>query len=137
MNIPNFSFAVVEAAIFLCYDRRIPTILNLDEKMKLLQFLDMYQLAHLKVCLFNIGILILTALQTRIEAHLIENISVSTVCQLVNGSIDTNASELNEHCVDFISTCMKNGTPIADTDLLNKNFTLEMFNNDFCAESET
>ena len=50
MNIPDFSFAVVEAAVFLCYERDIPTVLNLDDNMKLLQFLDMYQIAHLKVC---------------------------------------------------------------------------------------
>ena len=49
----DFSFAVVEAAIFLCYDRQIPTVLNLDDKMKLLQFLDMYQIAYLKVRLFH------------------------------------------------------------------------------------
>ena len=49
MNIPDFSFVVVQAAVFLCYERQIPTLLNLDEKMKLLQFLDMYQIAHLKV----------------------------------------------------------------------------------------
>ena len=59
MNISeDFSFAVIEAAVFLCYERDVPTVLNLDEKMKLLQFLDMYQIAHLKVCLFDIFTLI-------------------------------------------------------------------------------
>ena len=53
MNILDFSFAVIEAAVFLCYDRQIPDVLNLDEKMELLRFFDMYQIAHLKVCLFD------------------------------------------------------------------------------------
>ena len=140
MNIADdFSFAVVEAAVFLCYDRQIPTVFNLDDKMKLLQFLDMYQIAHLKVCLLDIltVFIFMHVFQTRIETYLIENVSVSTVCKLVNCSIDTNASKLKKHCADFILTCMESKTSLADIESLDVDFALKVFNRAFFKVTET
>uniref|UniRef100_A0AC34FRK4 BTB domain-containing protein n=1 Tax=Panagrolaimus sp. ES5 TaxID=591445 RepID=A0AC34FRK4_9BILA len=116
VEIKDFSFDIVEAAIKLCYHQSLITDITLEDKEKLLQFFDKYDIVPLK---------------NDLENNLISEIDVSTVCQLTNFSLLSNASNLNQKCAEFLQTCLDKKTPVSDFSLLDKDFALKLFQKAF------
>uniref|UniRef100_A0AC34FNM1 BTB domain-containing protein n=1 Tax=Panagrolaimus sp. ES5 TaxID=591445 RepID=A0AC34FNM1_9BILA len=112
VEIKDFSLDVVEAAIKLCYHQSLVSYATLEDKIKLLQFFDKYDIAPLK---------------DDLENNLISEIDETTVCQLANCSLLSNASNLKEKCAEFIQKCVDEKTPVSDFSLLDKDFALKLF----------
>uniref|UniRef100_A0AC35F1M9 BTB domain-containing protein n=1 Tax=Panagrolaimus sp. PS1159 TaxID=55785 RepID=A0AC35F1M9_9BILA len=115
VEIEDFSYAIVEMGVKLCYHHSLVPRTNLEEKMKLLQFFDKYDMQQLK---------------DNYESQLIREIDESNVCILANISLLSNCTKLKERCADFIRDCMKT-KPIKDLDSLDTDFAMKMFKNAF------
>uniref|UniRef100_A0A914Z1Q9 BTB domain-containing protein n=1 Tax=Panagrolaimus superbus TaxID=310955 RepID=A0A914Z1Q9_9BILA len=120
VEINDFPFNIVEAAIKLCYHHSLVTDITLNNKMALLQFFDKYNIHSVK---------------NDLEAYLISEIDESNVCFLTNCSLRSNSRKLEEKCAEFIQRCF-NTKPIADFDLLDKDFALNLLKNAFCQVSK-
>uniref|UniRef100_A0AC34G7C0 BTB domain-containing protein n=1 Tax=Panagrolaimus sp. ES5 TaxID=591445 RepID=A0AC34G7C0_9BILA len=114
--IEDFSFGIVEAAVKLCYHQSLITDITLDEKMKLIQFFDKYDIQSLK---------------NDIESELISEIDETTVCQLANCSLLSNALNLKEKCAEFFQTCLNEKNHVTDLDILDEDFAYEMLQEAF------
>uniref|UniRef100_A0AC34FMJ8 BTB domain-containing protein n=1 Tax=Panagrolaimus sp. ES5 TaxID=591445 RepID=A0AC34FMJ8_9BILA len=120
VKIEDFSFDIVEKAIKLCYHHSLVPHTSLDDKMKLLQFFDKYDIQQLK---------------NNLEAYLITVINELTVCRLATCSLLSNSPKLEGKCAKFLQSCF--GTkPIADFDLLDRDFALKLLKNAFYPVSE-
>uniref|UniRef100_A0A914YGH1 Uncharacterized protein n=1 Tax=Panagrolaimus superbus TaxID=310955 RepID=A0A914YGH1_9BILA len=84
--------------------------------MELLKFFDKYDFQSLK---------------DDLEAELISEIDESNVCLLTNCSLLSNASKLEEESAEFLQHCLKTSNPVADFDLLDKNFAMNLLKNSF------
>uniref|UniRef100_A0AC34G815 BTB domain-containing protein n=1 Tax=Panagrolaimus sp. ES5 TaxID=591445 RepID=A0AC34G815_9BILA len=122
VEIIDFSFTVVEAAIFMCYEKPFNSILTIDEYMLLLQFFDKYNIDSLK---------------DKIELHLIGEINESNVCRLVNSSLLSNSPKLYEKCGIFLKNALENNTPVSDMEYLDKDLAINLLKNVFCYVSKT
>uniref|UniRef100_A0A914Z0N3 BTB domain-containing protein n=1 Tax=Panagrolaimus superbus TaxID=310955 RepID=A0A914Z0N3_9BILA len=117
VEIKDFSFDIVQAAVKLFYHHSLVTDIKLDDKMKLLSFFDKYEIHSLK---------------NDLEAYLISGINESNVCCLANTALNSNSRKLKEKCVEFLHHCLKASKPICDFDLLDKDFALNLLKNAFC-----
>uniref|UniRef100_A0A914PVQ7 BTB domain-containing protein n=1 Tax=Panagrolaimus davidi TaxID=227884 RepID=A0A914PVQ7_9BILA len=116
VEIPNYSFEVVEIIVKLCYDLDISGNLIFDHRIELFKFVDQYLMDSIKEI---------------IENYLIKKLSVINVCLLSNCSIAHEAENLKSHCSDLITKCLKDGTAVNDLDILDKDFKLKIFDNAF------
>uniref|UniRef100_A0A914Q492 BTB domain-containing protein n=1 Tax=Panagrolaimus davidi TaxID=227884 RepID=A0A914Q492_9BILA len=114
--IKDFSFEIVEKAVKLCYHQNLVKHTTFEEKMKLLQFFDKYDIQILK---------------NDFEKYLISVINEFTVCKLTNAALISNALKLKMKCTEFLRECM-NTKPICDFDLLDKDFVFDLFKDSFC-----
>uniref|UniRef100_A0AC35FAC3 BTB domain-containing protein n=1 Tax=Panagrolaimus sp. PS1159 TaxID=55785 RepID=A0AC35FAC3_9BILA len=114
--IKDFSFDIVEKAIKLCYHQSLVPTTTLEEKIKLLQFFDKYDIQILK---------------NDFEKYLISVINELTVCKLTNAALISNALKLKMKCTEFLRDCM-NTKPICDFDLLDKDFAMNLLKTSFC-----
>uniref|UniRef100_A0AC34FKG0 BTB domain-containing protein n=1 Tax=Panagrolaimus sp. ES5 TaxID=591445 RepID=A0AC34FKG0_9BILA len=119
--IEDFSFDIVEAAVKLCYHHSLVPHTSLDDKMKLLQFFDKYEIQQLK---------------NDLEAYMITVIDESNVCKLINCSLLTISLKLEKKCTEFLQDCLQKRKPIANFDLLDKEFANNFLKNTFCNVSE-
>uniref|UniRef100_A0A914PGC5 BTB domain-containing protein n=1 Tax=Panagrolaimus davidi TaxID=227884 RepID=A0A914PGC5_9BILA len=120
VDIQDFTFNIVEKAIKLCYHQSLVPYSTLEEKTQLLQFFEKYDIQPLKDVL---------------EKYLISILNEITVCRLTNAALLSNASELKMKCTEFLESCHKS-KPIADFDILDKDFALNLFKNTFCHVSK-
>uniref|UniRef100_A0A914YBZ5 BTB domain-containing protein n=1 Tax=Panagrolaimus superbus TaxID=310955 RepID=A0A914YBZ5_9BILA len=111
VTIIDFSYDVVASAVAFFYDQNITSRLNLIHAFELIRFADKYYIKDLK---------------TNVENYLATKITYSTVCQLVNGSIENNATGLKQICFDFLLVCLRQATPVEGFDLLDKEFAMEL-----------
>uniref|UniRef100_A0A914Q063 BTB domain-containing protein n=1 Tax=Panagrolaimus davidi TaxID=227884 RepID=A0A914Q063_9BILA len=118
--ITDFSFNIVEKAIKLCYHRSLVSHTTMDEKMKLIQFFDKYDIQPLK---------------DNLETYLITVLNELTVCRLTNAALLSNATKLEMKCTEFLKDSIKT-RPISDFDILDKDFALNLFKSTFCHMSE-
>uniref|UniRef100_A0A914QZI3 BTB domain-containing protein n=1 Tax=Panagrolaimus davidi TaxID=227884 RepID=A0A914QZI3_9BILA len=116
VNIEDFTFNIVEKAIKLCYHQSLVPYSTLEEKTKLLQFFEKYNIQPLKDVL---------------EKYLITVLNELTVCRLTNAALLSNATTLEMKCTKFLESCLKT-EPIADFDILDKDFALTLLKNAFC-----
>uniref|UniRef100_A0AC35F4T4 BTB domain-containing protein n=1 Tax=Panagrolaimus sp. PS1159 TaxID=55785 RepID=A0AC35F4T4_9BILA len=65
-----------------------------------------------------------------LEKYLISVINEITVCRLTNAALLSNASKLEMKCKEFLKSCLKT-KPIADFDILDKDFALNLLKNSF------
>uniref|UniRef100_A0A914Z0R0 BTB domain-containing protein n=1 Tax=Panagrolaimus superbus TaxID=310955 RepID=A0A914Z0R0_9BILA len=121
VEIKDFPFEIVEAAIKLCYHYSLVPYATLNDKMIILQFFDKYNIQPLK---------------NDLEAELISEIDESNVCLLTNCSLYSNASKLKENCAEFLRDCLESKKPVCDIDILDKDFASNLFKNAFCYVSE-
>uniref|UniRef100_A0AC34FX30 BTB domain-containing protein n=1 Tax=Panagrolaimus sp. ES5 TaxID=591445 RepID=A0AC34FX30_9BILA len=117
VDIKDFSYDVVKKAIKLCYHHSLVTYISLEEKIKLLQFLDKYEIQQLK---------------TSLEAYSVKSVDDSNVCKLINCSLISNALQLQQKCGEFLQTRLQERAPISDLNLLDKDFALNFLQNSFC-----
>uniref|UniRef100_A0A914QW19 BTB domain-containing protein n=1 Tax=Panagrolaimus davidi TaxID=227884 RepID=A0A914QW19_9BILA len=120
VTIKDFTFDIVEKAVKLCYHQSLVPYSTLEEKTKLLQFFEKYDIQPLKDVL---------------EKYLISVLNEITVCRLTNAALLSNASKLEMKCTKFLKTCLKT-KPIADFDILDKDFAFNLLKNAFCHVSE-
>uniref|UniRef100_A0A914PM86 BTB domain-containing protein n=1 Tax=Panagrolaimus davidi TaxID=227884 RepID=A0A914PM86_9BILA len=118
--ITDFSFIVVEKAIKLCYHPSLVSHSTLEEKMKLLQFFNKYDIHPLK---------------DNLETYLITVLNELTVCRLTKAALLSNAIKLETKCTEFLKDAIKT-KPIFDFDILDKDFALNLFKGTFCHMSE-
>uniref|UniRef100_A0AC35FGI6 BTB domain-containing protein n=1 Tax=Panagrolaimus sp. PS1159 TaxID=55785 RepID=A0AC35FGI6_9BILA len=69
------------------------------------------------------------------EKYLISVLNEITVCRLTNAALLSNASKLEMKCKEFLESCLKT-KPIADFDILDKEFALNLLKNAFSHNSE-
>uniref|UniRef100_A0A914QZF0 BTB domain-containing protein n=1 Tax=Panagrolaimus davidi TaxID=227884 RepID=A0A914QZF0_9BILA len=120
VTIEDFTFNIIEKAIKLCYHQSLVPFSTLEEKTKLLQFFDKYDIQPLKDVF---------------EKYLISALNEFNVCRLTNAALLSNATKLEMKCTEFLKSCLKT-KPIADLDILDKDFALNLFKNAFCYVSE-
>uniref|UniRef100_A0A914QX96 BTB domain-containing protein n=1 Tax=Panagrolaimus davidi TaxID=227884 RepID=A0A914QX96_9BILA len=120
VDIQDFTFDIVEKAIKLCYHQSLVPYSTLEEKTKLLQFFEKYYIQPLK---------------DELEMYLISVLNEITVCRLTNAALLSNATKLEMKCTEFLKSCLKT-KPIADFDILDKDFALNFLKNAFCHVSE-
>uniref|UniRef100_A0AC35ETP6 BTB domain-containing protein n=1 Tax=Panagrolaimus sp. PS1159 TaxID=55785 RepID=A0AC35ETP6_9BILA len=70
-----------------------------------------------------------------LEKYLISVLKEITVCRLTNAALLSNATKLEMKCTKFFKSCLKT-KPIADFDILDKDFALNLLKNAFCNISE-
>uniref|UniRef100_A0AC35FH99 BTB domain-containing protein n=1 Tax=Panagrolaimus sp. PS1159 TaxID=55785 RepID=A0AC35FH99_9BILA len=87
IEITDFCFKTVKAAINFCYEQDITEFINEENASELLHFADKYNIK---------------ALHDTIQSILIEKLSEVNVCKLANASITSNATELRECCICFL-----------------------------------
>uniref|UniRef100_A0AC35GB71 BTB domain-containing protein n=1 Tax=Panagrolaimus sp. PS1159 TaxID=55785 RepID=A0AC35GB71_9BILA len=122
VEIIDFSFTVVEAAVLMCYQKSTTSFLTMIDYMKLLQFFDKYNIETIK---------------EKIENYLIDEICESNVCKFVNCSILSNSQKLYQKCGDFLKNALENKTPISDLELLDKDLAVNLLKNVYCYVSKT
>jgi speckle-type POZ protein len=115
VTIKDFTFDIVEKAIKLCYHQSLVPYSTLEEKTKLLQFFEKYDIQPLK---------------DELEKNLISDLNECTVCRLTNAALLSNAPKLEMKCTEFLKSCFKT-KPIADFDILDKDFALNFLKNSF------
>uniref|UniRef100_A0A914QQ88 BTB domain-containing protein n=1 Tax=Panagrolaimus davidi TaxID=227884 RepID=A0A914QQ88_9BILA len=121
VTIEDFTFNIVEKAIKLCYHQSLVPYSTLEEKTKLLQFFEKYDIQPLKDIL---------------EKYLISVLNEFTVCRLTNAALLSNATKLEMKCKKFLRSCFKKTKPITDFDILDKDFALNLLKNAFIHVSE-
>uniref|UniRef100_A0AC34F658 BTB domain-containing protein n=1 Tax=Panagrolaimus sp. ES5 TaxID=591445 RepID=A0AC34F658_9BILA len=114
--IKDFDFNIVEAAIKSCYHQSLVEYTSLEDKLKLLQFFDKYDIQSLK---------------DAFEVYLMSVVNEFTVVRLTNAALLSNVPKLETKCAEFLQDCVKNKA-VADLDLLDKDFALHLFKNSFC-----
>uniref|UniRef100_A0AC34GN30 BTB domain-containing protein n=1 Tax=Panagrolaimus sp. ES5 TaxID=591445 RepID=A0AC34GN30_9BILA len=120
VKIAGFPYEVVEEAVRFCYDRDhlfAFDILSDDDKMLLLKFSDVYDMASLK---------------TYIESEIEYTVTPDNVCRLANASIKFNAEKLHSRCINYLVKCIKDSTPVANFDILNAILKTELLNKVVC-----
>uniref|UniRef100_A0A914PGA4 BTB domain-containing protein n=1 Tax=Panagrolaimus davidi TaxID=227884 RepID=A0A914PGA4_9BILA len=120
VTIEDFTFDIVEKAIKLCYHQSLVPYSTLEEKTKLLQFFEKYDMQPLKDVL---------------EKYLITVLNEITVCRLTNAALLSNATKLEMKCTEFLKSCHRT-KPIADFDILDKDFAWNFLKNSFSHVSE-
>uniref|UniRef100_A0A914PFG0 BTB domain-containing protein n=1 Tax=Panagrolaimus davidi TaxID=227884 RepID=A0A914PFG0_9BILA len=114
--INNYGFNIVEKAVMFCYD--IPCFNGLSAKdgINLFKFAEEFQMTDLK---------------EKTEELCIKHLSGSNAYFFVNSSVDVKAEKLYHKCFEFLLKCMKDGTPVKDTDKLNAEMKEKLFDKAF------
>uniref|UniRef100_A0A914YJR8 BTB domain-containing protein n=1 Tax=Panagrolaimus superbus TaxID=310955 RepID=A0A914YJR8_9BILA len=122
VEIPDFSFEIVEKAVKLCYHRSLVSDISIDESFSLLEFADKYNMANI---------------QDNLEEYLGDKITVSNVCDIVNRAAAVNASNLQNRCLDFVVICFGKKECVPNMELLEKDFFISVYTNSTCRKSQT
>uniref|UniRef100_A0A914Q885 BTB domain-containing protein n=1 Tax=Panagrolaimus davidi TaxID=227884 RepID=A0A914Q885_9BILA len=124
IEIPDFSFEIVEKAVKLCYYQKINIldISNDDEILVLLQFATKYDF---------------TVLKNNLELHIGCNLTVSNVSEMVTVAKKLKSEILKNKCFDFLIDLISKKKFIPKFTKLDKEFTNELFQTFLCVESET
>jgi hypothetical protein len=122
VEIEDFSFDVVDAAIKICYDCEIKDygikyLFSMDEFLLLLKFSDVYDIAHVK---------------TYAESYLADEITQNNVCRLANAAVEFHAEKLQLSCINSLIKYLKNSTAVAYFDSLDDAFKSEIATKAFC-----
>jgi hypothetical protein len=91
VEIPDFTFDIVEKAMEICYNQNLVTDEPLDECFMLLKFADKYNI---------------TFLEDNLEVHLCDKIAVSTVSEIAQHAIADNVLKVQKKCIDFLVICL-------------------------------
>uniref|UniRef100_A0A914PJG1 BTB domain-containing protein n=1 Tax=Panagrolaimus davidi TaxID=227884 RepID=A0A914PJG1_9BILA len=116
VTIKDFSYEIVETAIKYCYNSNLVTDPILENKMKILQFFDKYNIQLLK---------------DDLENFFFSEIHESNVCLLSNAALLSNSLKLEKKCFEFLQNCVSNKIAVSDFELLDKDFALKILKNAF------
>uniref|UniRef100_A0A914QUH8 BTB domain-containing protein n=1 Tax=Panagrolaimus davidi TaxID=227884 RepID=A0A914QUH8_9BILA len=122
VEIPDFTFEVIEKAMKLCYHQMLLSDVSFEESLILLQFLDKYDIAILKDYL---------------EEYLSEKLTISNVCEIAKNAEAGNALKLRSKCLDFVTDCVSQKKFVPNMYLLDKTFMITIFENISCRQSHT
>uniref|UniRef100_A0AC34F9R4 BTB domain-containing protein n=1 Tax=Panagrolaimus sp. ES5 TaxID=591445 RepID=A0AC34F9R4_9BILA len=122
VEITDFSFDIVEKAVKLCYDFNLVPDISIEDCFLLLTFADKY---------------IMENLQENLIAFICDKITVSNVCEIVNFSIATQSSKLQNRCLDFFMECSLKKELIPGMSRLDPDFLNTVFTSVACRKSET
>uniref|UniRef100_A0AC34FYZ8 BTB domain-containing protein n=1 Tax=Panagrolaimus sp. ES5 TaxID=591445 RepID=A0AC34FYZ8_9BILA len=122
IEIPDFTFEIVEKAIKLCYHRNLVPDFDIYEAVLLLKFAEKYAIIDLK---------------ENLENYLGNNLNAANVCELVNCAIDENALKLQKKCTNFLMNCFSKKKFVPKMEILDKTFLVNVLNNLSCHECQT
>uniref|UniRef100_A0AC34F6Y4 BTB domain-containing protein n=1 Tax=Panagrolaimus sp. ES5 TaxID=591445 RepID=A0AC34F6Y4_9BILA len=114
MFIEDFPFKIVDAAINIFYSNNVPRKFSFEDILSLYKFADKYEI-HLIMDL--------------VEKYFIRKLSPSNVVHLIHFSKDFSIKKLHQSCIDFLSKCSKNSTPVYGSESLDKDFIVSLFTN--------
>uniref|UniRef100_A0A914QCK9 BTB domain-containing protein n=1 Tax=Panagrolaimus davidi TaxID=227884 RepID=A0A914QCK9_9BILA len=93
MEIENFDFEIVRAAVELCYGIKYWGLHSVEKYFKLIEFTNKYYMPIIK---------------DRIEQHLIECVNKRNPCEWTEKSLEVNAMKLHNFCINFLSEFINN-----------------------------
>uniref|UniRef100_A0AC34FMZ8 BTB domain-containing protein n=1 Tax=Panagrolaimus sp. ES5 TaxID=591445 RepID=A0AC34FMZ8_9BILA len=117
VEIIDFDFETVVAAIAFCYDRDyLEGIAEWKKLVTLHQFADKYDIQDFKKPL---------------ELHLMHWISFENICEITNAAIMTNYANLQKFCFDCLLMALRNGIPVKDFEKLDNDFSYDLLTKAF------
>uniref|UniRef100_A0AC34F752 BTB domain-containing protein n=1 Tax=Panagrolaimus sp. ES5 TaxID=591445 RepID=A0AC34F752_9BILA len=123
LDIKDFSFEVVDAAIKLCYSCGVPRKFTTDDLLSLYQFAEKYEIK---------------LIMDLVENYLVnKKICTENVCQLVRFSKTFSATKLYQSSIDFLLQCSKESTPVSGLDILDNDLLAMLFKNTFLSVVNT
>uniref|UniRef100_A0A914YJ00 BTB domain-containing protein n=1 Tax=Panagrolaimus superbus TaxID=310955 RepID=A0A914YJ00_9BILA len=122
VEIPDFSFDIVEMAIEFCYHQPHDKNISFDKLVLLLKFADKYNISDI---------------QENLEEYLCDKISVSNVAEIAKCAAAVNAVKLQKKCLDFFINCLKMKYSVPKMELLDKDFFMNAVTKFLYQTSET
>ena len=106
VDIPNFSGETVQTAVELCYGRKIRSV-SMNDKLEVLRFCHNFKIKGIKVSLIivksvRVSVILIETFQELVEISLIEDVSYSTVADIVNCAYVNDAIVLLLRCLNFL-----------------------------------
>uniref|UniRef100_A0A914PB98 BTB domain-containing protein n=1 Tax=Panagrolaimus davidi TaxID=227884 RepID=A0A914PB98_9BILA len=122
VDIPDFSYDIVEKAVKLCYDYKLVDEISIEEGIEIYAFADKYDIE---------------VVRDFVELYLGDNLTATNFCEIVDFAISVNASKLKNKCMDFLIYCFFKKIDVAKIEEIDKDFVAEARKNLFCHFCET
>uniref|UniRef100_A0A914PV69 BTB domain-containing protein n=1 Tax=Panagrolaimus davidi TaxID=227884 RepID=A0A914PV69_9BILA len=122
VEMPDFSFEIIEKSIKLCYNHDFDADTSIDEAFTLFKFAEKYDIQIIKGDL---------------QDYLADKINVSNLCEIVQRAGDENAVKLRNKCMDSLSSFLSKKKFVPNMEVLDKTFLIAAIKNSSCHTCET